>query len=194
MAHSNCKAFPGIDVFLIDSNGSQVESPGVEGEIYVCADTVAAGYWDNPQETRKCFVPDPRVLNASGIVYRTGDTAQLDQNSDLIFVGRTDDMIKSGGYRIELGDIDQVLLSCAGVSSAAAVAVRDDVAGKRVQAFVSPVADADVYSEQIIDHCRAMLPNYMVPQCVVVLTDLPRTATGKVDRDLLKKRSESGEF
>jgi acyl-coenzyme A synthetase/AMP-(fatty) acid ligase len=95
-------------------------------------------------------------------------------------------MIKSRGYRVELGDIDQALLSCAGVELAAAVARPDAVIGNRIVAFVSCATGFDLSSEEILSHCRTQLPAYMIPESVTIQAELPRTSTGKVDRQYLK--------
>lgn len=176
------QAFPGFEVFAIADDGKIIDGANEEGELFVRADTVAQGYWNNRDASLQRFIPDPRSPDDGVLVYRTGDRVRLDANGDYLFVGRNDDMIKSRGYRIELGDIDQVLLSCPGVEAGAAVAVPDPVIGNRVVAFVSAATDHKLSQEDVIHHCRERLPAYMVPEAVTIESGLPRTSTGKIDR------------
>jgi amino acid adenylation domain-containing protein len=179
------KPFPGFEVFAMDSAGKLIDEAEVEGELYVRADTVAQGYWNNPQATAERFVRDPRAPDDEAFVYRTGDRVRLDNNGDYLFVGRVDNMIKSRGHRIELGDVDQALLSCPDVAAAAAVAIPDPVIGNRILAFVSAATGCQPDEASILAHCKSQLPAYMLPETVQIRTDLPRTSTGKVDRRLL---------
>lgn len=176
------RAFPGFDVFAIAEDGKIIDRANQEGELYVRADTVAQGYWNNNAASALRFVPDPRSPDDGVLVYRTGDKVRIDANGDYLFMGRNDDMIKSRGYRIELGDIDQVLLSCPGVEAGAAIAVPDPVVGNKIAAFVSAAADYELTQEAIISHCKNHLPTYMVPENVTIESELPRTSTGKIDR------------
>jgi amino acid adenylation domain-containing protein len=176
------QAFPGFDVFAVADDGRVIDQAGQEGELFVRADTVAQGYWNNREASSQRFVPDSRSPHDGVLVYRTGDRVRIDDNGDFVFVGRNDDMIKSRGYRIELGDIDQVLLSCAGVEAGAAIAIPDPVVGNRIAAFVSPATDIELSQDAILAHCKNRLPVYMVPEFVTIQSDLPRTSTGKIDR------------
>jgi len=179
------RPFPGFEVFAMDGEARLIDQPGVEGELYVRAGSVAQGYWNNPSETLERFVTDPRAPDDETLVYKTGDRVRLDDNGDYLFVGRVDDMIKSRGYRIELGDIDQALLSCPEVAAAAAVAIPDPVVGNRIVAFISAATNCQPDEASILSRCKSQLPPYMLPETVHVQSELPRTSTGKVDRKLL---------
>jgi amino acid adenylation domain-containing protein len=181
------RAFPCYDVVALADDGHVVTEAGEEGELYVISNAVAQGYWNNPEVDSEKFVGDPRSNDGKMRAYRTGDNVCLDANGDFLFLGRRDNMIKSRGYRVELGDIDQALLSCAGVELAAAVAIPDAVIGNRILAFVSCATGFDLSSEEILSHCRTQLPAYMIPESVTIQAELPRTSTGKVDRQSLKK-------
>ena len=183
------RAFPGFDVFALDDDGCVIDRAGVEGELFVKSETVAQGYWGDPEATAERFVPDPRITDDEAIVYRTGDKVRLDNDRNFLFVGRYDDMVKSRGYRIELGEIDQVLLSCPGVEAAAAIALPDPVIGNRIVSFVSVAKNSSLAGDSVLDYCRSILPAYMVPESVTVRTELPRTSTGKIDRQSLKSQT-----
>lgn len=179
--------FPNFEVFAIDAEGAVVDRPGREGELYVRASTVAAGYYNDADRTADRFARDPRSPVTGGRVYRTGDLVVLDDNRNYVFVGRSDNLVKSRGYRVELGEIELVLLGCAGVERAAAIAIPDDAIGNRLCAFVSPQPGAALSTEAVLAACRERLPSYMIPepQDLEIRDSLPHTSTGKVDRNAL---------
>ncbi len=182
---------PNFDVFAMDADGNEICTTGEKGELLVRAHTVAAGYWGNTDLSNEKFVADPRHPHSGARVYRTGDLVYLDDNMNYHFAGRTDDMIKSRGYRIELGEIDLALLSCPGIESAAAVAIPDDEVGNRIVAFATLAGDSDLDEDRILAHCRDRLPKYMIPEQLSLRADLPRTSTGKIDRNVLVQESAS---
>lgn len=182
------KAFPNFEVFVLDGDGNEVTAAGIEGELYVRSSSVAAGYWGKPEMTAERFVSDPRSAGVGARVYRTGDLVRLDAEGNVLFAGRTDDMIKSRGYRVELGDIDLALLACSNIESAAAVAVPDEEVGNRIFAFITISGDCsdDDPVTAVLAQLRERLPKYMIPEKVMVRSDMPRTSTGKIDRKLLR--------
>jgi len=184
------KTLPNFDVFALDAEGKEIRSPGTKGELLVRAHTVAAGYWGNPKLSSEKFVADPRAQHApSGArVYCTGDLVSVDEEGNYLFGGRTDDMVKSRGYRVELGEIDIALLSCRGVESAAAIAVPDEEVGNRIVAFatLSSGGDDALDEQAVLTHCKERLPKYMVPETLYLQVDLPRTSTNKIDRNALR--------
>ena len=183
------KTLPNFDVFALDAQGNEICKAGEKGELLVRAHTVAAGYWGNAELSDKRFVVDPRHPHSGARVYRTGDLVYLDDEKNYHFAGRTDDMIKSRGYRIELGEIDLALLSCPGIESAAAVAIPDNEIGNRIIAFATLAGDSDLDKDRILAHCRDRLPKYMIPEQLSLRPDLPRTSTGKIDRNVLVQES-----
>ncbi len=180
------RSFPNFEVYALDDAGRKITAPGVTGELLVRAGTVAAGYWNNQALTLEKFICDPLDPESAARVYRTGDLVKLDEAGNYLFGGRTDDMIKSRGYRVELGDIDLALLSCPGVESAAAIALPDEEIGNRLFAFATLASDAGLGAEAILAHCRGRLPKYMVPETLYIRDDLPRTSTNKIDRNILR--------
>lgn len=176
------------DALVVDENGSAVHEPGVVGELWIRGPGVACGYWADPERTRATFVQNPFQTRFPDPIYRTGDMVAYDADgTNLRFLGRRDHMIKSRGYRIELGDIEAALVAHAAVSEAVAVAVPDDLLGSRIHAFVVSTPGSDVTSNALLAHCRQRVPAYMVPETVTLRPDLPRTSTGKIDRQLLTR-------
>ena len=183
-------------IHLLDA-GLRPVPCGVVGELCIGGDGVARGYVDRPQQTAERFVPDPFSLEPGARVYRTGDFARALPDGDIELLGRRDDQVKIRGFRIELGEIEAALGRCAGVGEAVVV-VREDVPGdRRLVAYVVPAPDGTptLSSEALRAWLRERLPEHMVPALIAVLTALPRTPNGKVDRRSLPppERERSGE-
>ncbi|MGB3443576.1 MAG: amino acid adenylation domain-containing protein [Actinophytocola sp.] len=158
--------------------------PAEFGELYIAGPGVARGYLGRPGTTAGRFVADPFGPPGSRM-YRTGDLVRRATDGDLEFVGRSDDQVKIRGYRVELGEVEAVASARLPVSRAVA-AVREDSTGvPRLAVYVVPVAGADIDPVAFRRVLSGHLPEYMVPSTVVVLTELPRTPNGKVDRAAL---------
>jgi len=117
---------------------------------------------------------------------------RLDADGNYLFVGRKDQMIKSRGYRIELGEIEAALYAHPEVKEAAVLAIADQEIGNRIKALVvaSPGSRAD--ASELKRFCAERLPRYMVPEAIEFLTALPKTATGKIDRQALAGTANPG--
>lgn len=173
------KACANSDCVVLDEDGRVVDEPGREGLLYVRGSTVMQGYYGRPEETAAAFVANPLAEGREERLYCTGDWVTIDPDGDFTYLGRRDHMVKSGGYRIELGEIETALYAHPAVREAVAVPVPDDVLGNRIVAVV--VADG-VTGPELRAHCAALVPRYMVPEQVSFRSELPRTATDKVDR------------
>ena len=118
--------------------------------------------------------------------YRTGDLVARDEDGLWHFFGRRDSQIKSRGYRIEIGEIEANLNMHPQVAECAVIAVPDTRYGNRIKAYV--VTREEVKTTAIAAYLRKLLPSYMVPWSFERIAALPRTSTGKVDSQTLKKR------
>ena len=184
------KACENMEVFAVDEEGRRVSEVGKEGELWVRGSCVAQGYWGDRERTARSFIPNPFQLQFDEITYRTGDIVVLDEDGEnWLFVGRRDHMIKTRGYRVELGEIESALYDHKGVKEAAVVAIPDDLIGNRLIAFVVPHDDSIVTAGDIKMHCIHRLPSYMAPESVEFLKMIPKTSTGKIDRPLLVQSS-----
>ena len=172
-------AVDGTEVVLLDEGGNPTEG---EGEIGIVARTLAVGYWKDPAGTAAAFLPVP---GRPGVrLYRTGDLGRMLPDGCLVHVGRRDARLKVLGHRVETAEVEAALLAVPGVTEAA-VAGRDAAEGTRLTAWVvrGPAGGPGIGSLR-----RALaetLPGYMVPSSFVFLPALPRTPTGKVDRQAL---------
>ncbi|WP_405782644.1 AMP-binding protein [Streptomyces sp. NBC_00859] len=190
-------AHPGAELFLVDDLGRIVEEPGMPGELHLRSPALFTGYWDDPVATRSALVPDPLSPQSGQQVLRTGDLGVRGENGEFYFCGRTDSQVQINGNRVELGEVEQQLLSHPGVSAAAAMALPGPGGGTRLTAFAVLTgavdgsamhgSDSDGGSADggLRDFCARTLPPYMVPQEVQLVDTLPTTANGKVDRAAL---------
>ena len=172
-----------VEVVVLREDGS-VAGPGDEGELFVGGARVMKGHWGDPERTRAALVPDPTGRNPVDLLYRSGDRVRIRPDGDVEFVGRRDRMIKSRGYRIELGEIEAALHAHPSVRDAVVVPVADPYLGTAIVAYLES-RDGAPSSADIAAHLRARLPVHMVPRRIEIVSELPRTATGKVDRQRL---------
>jgi amino acid adenylation domain-containing protein len=173
-----------FDVMALDEAGREI-APGEEGELYVRSPSVTPGYWADPARTAAAVIPNARHPELGDRVYRTGDIVTKDGRGELLFLGRRDHMIKSRGHRIELGEIEAALYGEPNVVEAAAVAIPDDEIGNRIRAFVVLEGPAATSPSDLLKACARRLPRYMVPDVVEIRDRLPKTSTGKTDRQRL---------
>lgn len=176
------KPFPNFEVFAMSEAREIISCAGEEGELYVCSSTVALGYWGSEGMTREKFVSDPRYPFIEKIVYRTGDLVRIDEDGNFEFVGRKDHMVKSRGYRVELGEIEAVLSGHPEIMTAVAVPIPDELIGNRIAVILVPVSEHTVNKEDVFGYCAKRLPKYMMPESVEFLEALPMTSSGKIDR------------
>jgi amino acid adenylation domain-containing protein len=177
------KPFPNFEVFALNENGKRVSEAGEKGELYVRASSVALGYLGDVEKTKECFVKNPLKPDLSERVYRTGDLVQLRTDGNFIFLGRKDHMIKSRGYRIEIGEIETVLRNHPGIMNAVVIPIPDELIGNRIAAVIVPVKKGTIGKEDIIRDCATQLPKYMIPEIMEFRDSLTMTSSGKVDRE-----------
>jgi acetyl-CoA synthetase len=181
------RPYPGHRVAVIDERGNEVKS-GELGEIAVDrrGDPVFfLEYWKNPQATRDKFIGDWGC---------TGDQGRMDEDGYLWYQGRSDDVIKSAGYRIGPAEIESCLVKHPAVANAAVIGKPDAARGAIVKAFVvlqQGYAPSDALVEEIQAHVRGRLAPYEYPREIEFIDALPMTTTGKVQRKELRKREEA---
>ena len=178
------RAITNVSTMVINQEGHEVE-PGEEGELLVMGPTVMKGYWGDPEKTASRLVPNPLRPDSGDVVYRTGDLVIEGADGAYRFRGRRDHQIKSRGYRIELGEIETALNAHPGVMECAVTAVPDEVISNRIVAHVA--ANADVDGDMLAAWCATLIPKYMVPESFQFADVLPKTSTGKIDRQALQK-------
>lgn len=158
---------------------------GEVGELFIGGIGVAHGYLGKPELTRERFVEHPHEPGVR--LYRTGDRVRRLHGGAFEFLGRTDDQIKIRGFRVELGEVESVLLEHDLVETAAVVA-RPPGEATRLEAFVTgPARGPAPDSAGLRTHLADRLPEHMVPRVIWVVPRLPKTDNGKVDRRMLAR-------
>jgi acyl-CoA ligase (AMP-forming) (exosortase A-associated) len=173
------KPIPGVRIMVINKEGKEC-LPGEEGVLLHCGGVIFQGYWNNPEETKKVLKPVPQ---GTEMAVWSGDTVKKDKEGFLYFIGRDDEMIKCLGHRISPQEIEDALYKNAEVKEAVVFGVRDDLRGHKIKAVISlNKKRAQVSEKAILDACRGYLPEFMIPREIAFVEDLPKTATGKIDR------------
>ena len=167
------RAIAGVATSVVTEDGDLVERGDV-GELLVRGPTVMQGYWAAGGSS-----PDPEAG-----LYRTGDLVRETESGDFDFIGRKDSQIKSRGYRIELGDIEAAMLAHPDMIECAAIAVPDDHVTNRITACI--VTRNGLTEEEIVQFVSDRIPKYMIPETFEFRDQLPKTSTGKIDRQILR--------
>jgi fatty-acyl-CoA synthase len=152
---------------------------GQVGEIWMRGATVSQGYWQRPELNAKAFVDG---------WFKTGDAAFRDGDGYYTLVDRIKDMYISGGENVYPAEIEAAITELHDVGEVAVIGVADDKWGEVGCAFVIPRPGAALSSEDIIGHCNARLARYKVPKSVFVTDAIERTASGKVQKHVLRER------
>jgi amino acid adenylation domain-containing protein len=174
---------PGKQVLLLDENGVEV-GPGQVGEIVVKSRNSKLGYWNQPDLTGTNFLPDPS--GGDERVYWTGDLGRMLPDGFLIHLGRKDVMVKIRGYRVEIAEIERVLLAHPKVKDVGVVAWDHEPGEKYLVAYVVPLGDAAPTINELNNFLKENLPDYMMPSAFMFLQSLPLT-NGKLDRTALPR-------
>ena len=170
-------AIPGTEVWIEDEDGARV-GPDRTGELVVRGSHVMRGYWGDEELTSRVYRPGPTP--GERVLY-SGDLFRRDADGFHYFVSRKDDIIKSRGEKVSPKEVETVICELDGVVEAAVVGIPDDVLGQTIKAYVV-ARDSSVDEKAVRRHCTARLENFMVPQNVEIVTDLPRTGNGKIDK------------
>jgi len=181
------RPYPGHQVAVIDENGVELPRNSL-GEIAVKRNddpVFFLEYWKNPQATKDKFIGEWGC---------TGDQGRMDEDGYLWYQGRSDDVIKSAGYRIGPAEIESCLVKHPAVLNAAVIGKPDATRGAIVKAFVvlqPGHTPSDKLIEEIQTHVRGRLAPYEYPREIEFIDALPMTTTGKVQRKELRKREEA---
>lgn len=154
---------------------------GVAGELYIGGANVARGYLGQADMTAESFLPDPFSIHPGARLYRTGDLARYLPDGLIEFLGRKDDQVKVRGYRVELGEVANILRHHAAVRDAVVLAHTENL-DKRLVAYVVADEAMTLTSEELSSYLRTQVPEYMVPAAFVFMEKLPLLSNGKVDR------------
>jgi malonyl-CoA/methylmalonyl-CoA synthetase len=168
---------PGIELRVRDDQGRLVP-PGEIGGVEVRGPNVFAGYWGMPEKTKEEF--------AEGGWFKTGDVGRIDEDGYVVIVGRSKDLIISGGYNVYPAEVESVLNEMPGVAESAVVGVPHADFGEAVVAVVVARPGATLEPAAMTLALKNRIANFKVPKALFVATELPRNAMGKVQKNLLR--------
>ena len=177
-------AVPGYELRLVDEQGNQVKA-GEIGELLVKGASAADGYWNQRDKSRTTF---------EGEWTRTGDKYELREDGRLVYCGRTDDMFKVSGIWVAPFEVEQALVSHPSVLEAAVVAERDADGLEKPKAYVvlKPGASSEGIAESLKVHVQDKIGKWKYPRWIEVAAELPKTATGKIQRFKLREKDGAG--
>ncbi len=164
------KAVPNVEVTVVDEEGKPVPAH-VTGQIVARGPNIMMGYWNDPQATREV------IRNG---YYCTGDLGQVDEEGYIYIVGRLKDIIKSNGYRVSAGEVEDALLEMDDIVEVAVKGVEDETVGEAIKAYLVVRDGVQLTVESIRAGLRGRLPDYKMPRHVEIRDSLPRNASGKI--------------
>lgn len=170
---------PGYEVCILDEEG-RVTAPGQPGRLLLRGDSLATGYWGDADATRRAF--------EDGWL-RTGDVCSRSEDGVFTHLGRANDMLKAGGIWVSPAEVEATLLEHPGLLEAAVVAQRDDTGIERLVAFVVAGRDGSPSEGDLAGFAREHLAPFKRPKRFVLVRELPKTATGKLRRAVLRNGS-----
>jgi acyl-CoA ligase (AMP-forming) (exosortase A-associated) len=174
------QGIPFAEIMVVAPGGSEA-APDEPGELVHAGPLVAQGYWQDAARTAERFKPAPVFSKYGGLAVWSGDTVRRDADGLLYFVGRDDAMIKTSGNRVSPTEIEEAAVESGLVAEACALGRKDERIGAAIVLFVRGGGD----DEGLREHLKAVLPNFMQPAEVVWLEAFPKSANGKLDRNVL---------
>lgn len=176
-------AYKNTDVLILNDK-DELALQGEEGELCVRGTSLAMGYYNNPEKTAAAFVQNPLNKSYPEIIYRTGDVVFVNERGEIVFKGRKDNLIKHMGYRIELDEIEHVVINTLKIVKNGCVVYNK--AKKEITMFYEN--EAEITPADFRNKIGTMLPKYMIPTVYYKMDLLPRNTNGKIDRLALKTK------
>ncbi|MCS6897856.1 MAG: acyl--CoA ligase, partial [Nitrospira sp.] len=171
------RAIPGVTLKIV-KEGGETARPREVGEIWAFGDNIMQGYWQEPELTAE-------VLKDGWL--RTGDVGWLDEEGFLTIVGRNNEMIKSGAYRISPTEIEEILLQHEQILEAGVVGIEDPILGQKICAVVVPKEEQSLTERDLMAYCAQRLVPYKRPKVIAVVPTLPKSPSGKILRHRLRE-------
>jgi 4-coumarate--CoA ligase len=169
---------------IVDPETGQDAAPGEEGELWVRGPQVMKGYLNNPEATAKTITPDGWL--------RTGDLAMIDADGYVHIRDRVKELIKYKGFQVAPAEVEAALLTHPGIADAAVIGRPDDEAGEVPVAFVVRAPGSDVTGDEVTAHLTGCLAHYKRPEAIHFVESVPKSASGKILRRVLRDSLERG--
>lgn len=179
------RPIPNTQAYILDKN-LQPLPIGVAGELHLGGDGLAKGYYNRPDLTEEKFIPNPFSIEDGARLYKTGDLCRFMLDGQIEFLGRIDFQVKVRGFRIELQEIENVLQKHPLINDLLVTVFNDETAGQQLVAYITlKNNNAENIANELRNHLKQSLPDYMIPQVFMVLEKMPLNANGKIDRKAL---------
>lgn len=185
------KPWANTEALVVDDSDQPVEPESI-GELLIRSPTMMLGYWQRPDLNEIAFYERQEPGGSTSRFYRTGDLVRVNSSGNLEFIGRRDRQVKSRGYRVELDEIEAVLCLHDQVLEAGSFAVKNDAQSTEIEAAVV-TQDSALTDRVLLKHCAIHLPAYARPRRITILSALPKTRTGKIDRKALEANSRQAD-
>jgi long-chain acyl-CoA synthetase len=173
------RAAPNVEIAICDETGRRLPA-GEMGEVVVRGGMVMQGYWKQPELTEQTFSPE-------GL--KTGDIGYLDEDGYVFLLGRRGDLINVGGRKVAPDEIEELLCQLKGVRDVGCVGEPHDLLGECVKAYL--VADREIAHTEVVAFLRSRVEECKIPQAVERIDSIPRTTSGKIQRQLLRNGREA---
>ena len=174
------------EIYVLDEQRQPVPT-GVNGELYIGGVGLAAGYLNQPEQTKARFIQNPFSSDPQARLYRTGDLVRYLPDGQVEFLGRVDQQVKIRGYRVELGEIENALREHPNIRDAIVLVREDEPGRKRLVAYCIPQGEPAPNHNDLASALKQELPGYMIPQAFIMLKSFPLTPNGKLARQALPK-------
>jgi len=181
---SSGRIVPGYDARIVDARGEPVPI-GQTGRLQIAGDSIAAGYWNRHEKNKATFL---------GEWLDTGDTYRMDEDDFYWYAGRSDDMLKVGGQWVSPVEVESTLVEHAAVLEAGVVGVADEAELVKPVAYVvlrRGHAPSDELAAELQEFVKSRLAHFKYPRALHFVDELPKTATGKIQRFKLRERSKT---
>jgi acyl-CoA ligase (AMP-forming) (exosortase A-associated) len=183
-------AIPNVEVLVLRADGTpcDVDEPG---ELVHLGPLVSKGYWKDREATNERFRTLTNLrseANEAPLAVWSGDIVKRDSEGYLYFIGRTDDQIKTSGYRVSPSEVETVFRATGLLSEVVALGVPHPVLGQSIVLIVVAKAGQEVNEEQLINRCKKQLTSYMIPSQILFRDSMPTSPNGKLDRKLLAQQ------
>ena len=174
------KPHAGTEIKIVDYETGELKAPGQEGELCVRGWNVMKGYYKKPEET-KAAIDDDGWLH-------TGDSAAIDNEGNLKFLGRIKDIVRVGGENVSSMEVENFVLSHPKVKNVSIIAVPDDRLTEVCMAVVQLKEGEEATEEEIINYCKGKIANFKIPRYVKFVSEFPMTGSGKIQKFVLKEQ------
>ncbi len=168
---------------LILNKQNQLSAKNEKGELCVRGSSLAMGYWNDAEKTAKAFTQNPLNTKYPELIYRTGDIVYLNDDDEIIFVGRADFQVKHLGYRIDLSEIEHVIVNSLNFINNACVLYNFE----KKDIILCYESKSETAPSEIRKELMKYLPKYMIPTKFYYFSEMPRNSNGKIDRNFLQE-------